>query len=394
MVNFVINPTQLVNNEMDYTPFLKKLIDQIPTPFIPFGEYFLHFDDKIYTVKLTQSLLRRPSRQHPGQERIEVLETIPLSTDDGTSTYRSLGLLNPAKEYSFKQKSFLRSRQVKVIPFSDSANEDTINLESSHTMMNKKLKCKKPVFTEQAGFLVMREPKARDLGSLLDDLSSKKISLNIKERMELSYAVLAAYKEQVVKLGLVLTNLAPQHIMVNMDTFDVTFTNYSNAIADSGYRLAAPPKCSLWSAPETLAKKGVTPASNMYSLGFILAELWGDQSTYQIAKNGITLEAKLFNLHNREWYDLFKNLPMPLPMQLDIMALLEDMTRFSATDRVDIQKAMATWNDLQCEYYSPTGNEVVTPASTPATPINRISRSSSYYEDMNNAIDSEFRASI
>ncbi|ANN94254.1 TPA: hypothetical protein ACK8Z3_002979 [Legionella pneumophila] len=75
--------------------------------------------------------------------------------------------------------------------------------------MNKLLRCKTPALDDKQGYLVMKNAGTMDLFELLEALDAGIITLNVKEKLQLTYTIIKAVIEQSHNLNLIHTDLKP-----------------------------------------------------------------------------------------------------------------------------------------------------------------------------------------
>ncbi len=81
--------------------------------------------------------------------------------------------------------------------------------EGANTKMNKLLRCKTPALDDKQGYLVMKNAGTMDLFELLEALDAGIITLNVKEKLQLTYTIIKAVIEQSHNLNLIHTDLKP-----------------------------------------------------------------------------------------------------------------------------------------------------------------------------------------
>lgn len=355
MSDFTIDPTQFLSVQTQDPTLIKLLSDllqQTASSYLPHGEYSLILTDKTITVELTHSLLKRSRENKTDEYRIEVFEHQKYSDGGFSELFKSLGVLIPEQNYLFQSKSIDKSRVCKIIPITEEFTAPMINREGSYTKMNKLLHCKTPVFDDTNGYLVMRNAGKSDLHELLNDLFAGDLTLSLLQKLQLTYAILKAIKEQVHDLGLTHSDIKPENIMIDLDTMSVKIIDYAFAHEINLPRESTSTVGSIeYSAPETLYKATMTTKSDAFSAGITIAELWGDTSTYPIQANFSFQDVYKFH-QTRVWNRLFEFDSLSGRMKNRIIQILDNLTLFNPDHRCTIEDALKEWQILMDEYTS------------------------------------------
>lgn len=355
MSDFTIDPTQLLSVQAQDPTLIKLLSDllqQSAPSYLPHGEYSLILNDKTVTVELTHSLLKRSRENKTDEYRIEVFEHQKCSDGGFSELFKSLGVLIPEQNYLFRSKPIDKSRVCKIIPITEEFTAPMINREGSYTKMNKLLHCKTPVFDDTHGYLVMRNAGKSDLHELLNDLFAGDLVLSLLQKLQLTYTILKAIKEQIHDLGLIHADIKPENIMIDLDTMSVKIIDYAFAHEISLPREATSTVGSIeYSAPEALYKATMTTKSDAFSAGITIAELWGDTSTYPIQPNFSFQDVYEFH-KTRVWNRLFEFDSLSERMKNRIIQILDNLTHLNPDHRCTTEEALNEWEVLLDEYIS------------------------------------------
>ncbi|HAV1168852.1 hypothetical protein, partial [Legionella pneumophila] len=118
-------------------------------------------------------------------------------------------VLAPEENYLFKSRTDEKARICKIIPITKVFTQEVIVQEGANTKMNKLLRCKTPALDDKQGYLVMKNAGTMDLFELLEALDAGIITLNVKEKLQLTYTIIKAVIEQSHNLNLIHTDLKP-----------------------------------------------------------------------------------------------------------------------------------------------------------------------------------------
>lgn len=353
MRELTIDPTKLGTDEssQELNHLLVLLIEHSKSPFVADGKYTITLSDEEVIVDLKYPLLIRSRNSNKEQKRIEILTPEPFINGGFSSIYKSLGVLVPEEEYKFKEKPLDKTRVCKIIPYSETFDENQINHETSYTKINELLHCKNPVFTDYGGYIVMRYIPGKDLFELLSDVEKKKITLSVEQRLILTDRILKAYKEQIYDKGLIHRDIKPENIIVDLETMTVTFLDFSFALKTNGEgeEVVCALRGSLdFLSPETIMKDVVSIESDLYSLGMTIAQVWGDLSSFIL--ESMDLKRNLLEIIktvlNKKWIDLFKDIDLSEQMKLDIKTLFNSLTHITPSHRTNINLVLTQWNQL------------------------------------------------
>lgn len=361
MIQYILDPTQFhhdlpsINGSLSTTDLkflLSDIVEKAPTNFISSGTYEGIYKDQNVSLLLTNDLLVRPREKQEDAVRIEVLAPREFNNGGFGRVYKSYGVLIPEEGYRFKRKAIEKSRLCKRIACDDEDKEKDIVNEAQYTQLNPLLHCKSPIFDDHAGYLVMRRAQKEDLHSLMNSIYKKKVMLTVEERLDLTFWLINAYKEQVYDLGLIHNDIKPENIIVDWKEFNVTIIDYafanhfSHHVTDSC--IYGTPD---YIAPELFAHQTRTVSSDLYALGLTIALFWGYVPEVNI-DDSLTIE-EIKQLHlTRHWYKLFEGIELSDPIKEKITLYLDLMTQFKVKERLNMQQALSYWMNIISAYHN------------------------------------------
>lgn len=126
-------------------------------------------------------------------------------------------------------------------------------------------------------FLTMRKFKGNSLAHIL-----KSGDLTSDQRFKLTIALLKALKEQVHDVGIVHRDIKPENIIVDLETMEVNIIDFGLSLSPKELKKiratarVAPAGSPQYVAPEILDNKKPDEKADIYSLGRLLTQLWGD----------------------------------------------------------------------------------------------------------------------
>lgn len=176
--------------------------------------------------------------------------------------------------------------------------------------------------------------------------------LGMKKRMELTLALLQAFKEQVSDKGLIHFDLKPENIIVDLyaNPIAVNIVDYGSCIPASVpvTRYRGTP---LYTSPEVFRQQArdISTKTDIFSLGKIIAHLWGSSSE-SFGKTPLELRQRIFNNHNLEGlFAGIEDLLQPKDKQA-IRATLAMMLHPEANCRLSLDEIFERFQALDLEY--------------------------------------------
>ncbi|TAL64599.1 MAG: hypothetical protein EPN84_03155 [Legionella sp.] len=351
MIEVVIHPMDLRTSDL---PVLEELFNTHYSRFLAQGKYELTIGNLEYKVLLTHPLLRNYSDADDNMDvySIEVLDPHSL-TNFNSKVLESLGTLDPNNNYQFSEASETNNVWVKVIPSTETSNDAEVYREHRYSQRNLKLQVKPLISDITANYIVMTKPIGCTLNSILDQVRRNTIKLGMDDLIELTTAIFRAFKSQVADLQLIHNNINGDNIYVDLETMEVTFVNYEDAIEFSSINSNTSSRFkggNYFFAPELYLGKPPNKKSDLYSLGLTVAEIWGDESTHYYPTTDGSAEQHLENLTNRRWKNLFRNMGLAKGMQNDFLMILNRLVSLEASNRTTIQVILNCWLEIVQRY--------------------------------------------
>ncbi|PWY53785.1 serine/threonine protein kinase [Legionella qingyii] len=304
----LINPTDLTQEQ---SIFLKEFLegDDQPEVFLP---------DTIYTYKEVQFKLTHELNWRLGKDGISDCFEVMKNSRAGIGKYATVDniegkLISFSKELEFVPAHTKphKDRVRKFMFFKQDKEEeqwrDSIKKEYKRTKQAGHLSVRKPVFfRDNAGklcaYMFIKKASGTTLHDILHDKS--KMQLDIATRKTIAIAILNAYIEQVANKGLVHNDISLKNIMIDISNPKqpiVTFIDFAFAKKihknDAGPHIRGTP---LYMAPERFVGEGSSTASDVFALGHILAELFGEQRITPGPKWGIK---EIYRLNKKGTFD-------------------------------------------------------------------------------------------
>lgn len=339
MPNVALNVIDLESavNKTELKRLLQILIETTYDTFIGAGVHTVIMDDQEVTLQLSNHLLKRSKEKQPHVLRIEVLDRHPSSQSASQAIYKSTAVILPEQNFYVKTKPIEENHLVKVIFTRGIEDIQAIKDEAEFTQMNPKLQGKPVVFNQQVGFIVYRElPQYSTLLNLLD-----RTNLSGEERFKLTYEILKAYKNQVYNCGLVHSKISTRSILVNPSNLDVVFSDYSGAVLRPTHGAVQNLRRGTYhlNAPETIAHDIVSTESDSFCLGLVIAEVWGDVSTYTFSSH-LSRDQQLLFWAQLKWLQLFLEIDISEHKQRKIVSIIDALTRDNPTERIKLRAVL------------------------------------------------------
>lgn len=156
-------------------------------------------------------------------------------------------------------------------------NEFLLSRKAGH------LGIKPPFFTDHICYVTMKRMPGDDLDKIITRLLTEPDYLSEQQRIDLTRALLLAYKTQVADKGIVHRDLKPDNIRVSFsDPIVVNILDFGLAKME-GEDDHQSPGSPYWAAPEVFANSDHDKPADIFSMGRILSGLWGTPSHTIIA---------------------------------------------------------------------------------------------------------------
>ena len=358
MKPIIIDPTRL---DRDTTPLLQAFLNSSQKTRLS--------SEKTYTVELkttsepsqimylpfqlTHSLLVRPSKYDNFRKRVEIFGD-KLCNSKYSQVFESLGVLKVEDNLKFKREG--KPRIIKEISLKPS-KEKKIRKEVIKTNAGSDyLHCKSALFSRKSGYLIMRRGPGRDLFEIMEKLDDGVISLDLEKRLFLTLELIRAVK-LFHKKQLIHRDLKPENMMVDLETMEVLIIDYELSKRVEKMKIDKERRTAgsiPFLAPEVYLFNTISQAGDIFSLGLILAQLWGDIALTKLIKpkmDDFEQIMALSNWHKKEdRYDgLFDEIDLPESMKPKLKSLINSLTRYKAAERIDLARATSICKTLLLE---------------------------------------------
>lgn len=213
------------------------------------------------------------------------------------------------------------------------------------------LAIKQPTFEKKGNnsvsYTVMNKLKGVELRKIIqaDQLGNR--TLTLKERIELSKALLIALKEQVTDNGIIHRDIKPENILVDMSTNPITvniidFGLSTNADHADGIFPGTP----LYQAPEMWDQVSQSCKADVFSMARLIAELWHDKTILELETVGTSEHARN-NAHNVSLHTLFTGISeLDEKDRFIIRATLAGMFLADSNQRYSIEQAIKLFSQV------------------------------------------------
>lgn len=352
---FSINPTEL---DDETRPLLQAFLDSTAkTRLLPGKIYWVELHSTAGLVKipfrLTHALLIRPRQSNPLQYRAEIFGH-SISSGTFGNVYDSLGVLEFENDLFFKVKPEGKERIIKVIQLDNSEKiqkrkEKPIRKEALKTnLASDFLHCKSALFSKHAGYLVMRKAPGDELFSIITEFREKKINLTVHQLLYLTLKLIEAVQTIHAK-GIVHRDLKPENIIVDLKTMLVTIIDHASNRKLSGVEFCKYQMGTLvFMSHEAIETKEVSYAGDLYALGLIIAQLWGDTKLDEFVDRGKVDKSVLLSWQKKEnrFNGLFANMEVSATIKMVITSIIYDLTRYDSRERLELTKAASRCKTL------------------------------------------------
>lgn len=295
---------------------------------------------------------RKPEK--PKGIRLEVIDIDhPLGDGADGVTYRSLCEWIPQQamlQLKKKQRAIKISSKIELLQQEQTAAKVTPHLSPKPLTIVFSGSFFNPAPTK--AIMANRLLPGTNLYNIIADDADGKITLSTQQRLTLTVAILEAFQRETQDCGLIHRDIKPENIMVNLDTMEVHFIDYSyskiinNSKSMPGYggSLITMPLEQFYGCdtPETQ----YTAASDFYALGKTIAELWGAVAEADL---DTTLEGSTaFKMHyikyaemdTRFEYSQLHSAELSNEETEQLKSIFEGMTKCTPKERLSADKAL------------------------------------------------------
>lgn len=353
-----INPTLFRAEETIEKKAFEKLLTLVrEEEYISAGVYLDEIDGIKEELILTHSIIKEPSERNSQEYRIDILSE-SVWVNGSTSTFRMiLGEIHSKEKYVFKECAQNEARLCKFIPFQ---SQEGVQLHSKNTILSayelirEEFDAKKPVFTHSGAFIVMKYFTNYSLKELTSMLNQGQLQLTAEQRLQYTYDMIKALKEQIRDNELIHLNLKPEKILFttnpveNSGKYKIEILNslltinqnntMQNNMEDDSTPISYGKGLAAYTAPEIWLSDEMPLNADIYSLGMILAEFWGDKSLKEVGTD--TLELGVFHTQNRRFVGLFDNIPMTQEIKSELTYILNGFLEPYPSARLSIENAL------------------------------------------------------
>lgn len=287
----------------------------------------------------THPLFQRKSKKGQDELRYEILSLKePLGKGSFGEVFQIEGTLK-FNEDGLCIKKQGKDGLIRVMKLEAHSNENPIEQTQKEYELAKAaghLAVKEPILVNNKTLMVMNFLPGESLFDIIEN-DYEKNTLTIEQRFKLTEALLKALKAQVTSKGIVHRDIKPENIFVDLqkNPIEVNFLDFG-----LGFFENAPdgkqPGTREYVSPEILKPYKVGFKSDVYSLGLVIAKLWGaDESTYdpQLFSFEWPLKQRLINL--------FNGLMLPIEQQNEIRIALSGMLKTNPEHRYSIDQAIS-----------------------------------------------------
>ena len=334
----------------------------------PKGAFFLrllvdkHQDDVLYSstsypvckiqgvsisIQLSHSMLKRPRNRNQEEFRYEVIDGLMSDI-----VYKS-PIFNVMATLAFVDGGIC----IKPADADHSRIIKQTELEPDYFKIVKHLHCKSPVLINNSFFSVMRKVYSNELIELIN---IEQLQLNGGSlisplyRIEMTLAILYAYKNEVLNSGIVHCDIKHENIRIHVNYVTkprasmIDFDDYVKIDSKVGENLVGTTN---YYPPEALEKGAIiTETYDIFSIARILAHLWHshDENLYLYDKKEYQeyLKDNQFILER-----LFHGIPfLPEDIKNSISHILNEMHKREPHDRLTIDDAILEFEQVKERY--------------------------------------------
>ena len=349
MKTILIDPTNL-NEES------KVLMDAFlkcwPDIYIEAGEYKF----KRKTVKglewvkisLTHTLLRSQSHSNPAEPRLEVIDEL-LGQGSFGLVYTTRGTIKVNEGMHFQEKKEGGEHLVKIIPLTRSKAKKIRREAEKTAICNPNLHCHAAFFNDTHGFIVMRRAKGMELFNLQKILHSGETEITLLTLLALTLYIMKSLKK-LHKNGMVHRDFKSENIIVDTDTMlstliDFAFSQHQHVTQGKNLRGSFP-----FMPPEVYQNHEINQKSDLFCLGYTLAELWGNTSLNSPLDDSLGIDQAmsiyLAIYKKEEFKNLFANMVIPDKVMDTLTEVFTGLICYDQHQRLKLSEAIDRVTEL------------------------------------------------
>jgi|GEM_PF-3889613 len=328
----MINPTQL--NESTRT-LLDALIKKTPDTRIKQG--------------VTHSMIKRPSEKFPEETRLEVCGKL-LSSGSFGFVFNGRGAVHE-NNLTFYKKPADKKRIIKAIPLKkESESKEYNQYRSTQKQIIKEAyrtqqcdpdaHCKKPVFDDDFGYIIMRKAPGYDLMDFIIDMRKGKFTAPPAYLVTVMLNIMVEVAK-IHKRGWIIRDLKPENIIINPDTLEIKIRDFATALPISKKTCKSIKGTYPFIPPETRYLSKISPAIDIYALGIIFFELFGYRKKI---KESIINQLRSLNPIKDNPF-LFMD-DLSYSNQIYLIDLFKSFIHLNPADRISLDQAIPDVEDI------------------------------------------------
>lgn len=249
------------------------------------------------------------------------------------------------------------------------------------TIQAQHLQFQPPVFDAPShmSYSVMNLLPGRELAHIIHDDKTKKRSLTLDERIDLTLSLMQAVQTQVIEKSLIHRDLKPENFLVDLQSvivanvidfgLSITLPEGQTAIMDSR-------RCGStgFVALEVITSNGAflqSSKQDVFSLGRVLLLIWGNQDKnddkpYQLEQYKIQLREKITLPNLYLQLNAKDKRTLSLSITESIRSLLKRMLHLIPEERIELAEAISEFKTIQARWcQEKTGHIVRLPTTAP-----------------------------
>lgn len=302
--------------------------------------YKVKYHNAKVKVSLDHTVIKRLSKK--GGYRYEVIDNTPLGKGGfGTAYPVTMTFKIEETKLITKLKPPGKRRVVKVIAHKNSKGViDDVIAEYTMSNMTPHLSPKFPVMYKDLLFITFRRIEGTDLFNIINDDISKRRTLTLEQRFQLTIGLMEALQTQVFDPGLIHRDFKPENIIVDLHANSIGAIDYGLAKIGEERTDKETVGSAVYAAPEVFFDLGTNRLSDVYSLGRILGLIWRNNTTTYRAN--LSRETIIDNAHHNDYSQLFTDIKGLEPLAKKIIyETLQQMTQYSSKNRCELSVAYA-----------------------------------------------------
>ncbi|WP_115702919.1 protein kinase domain-containing protein [Legionella sainthelensi] len=190
------------------------------------------------------------------------------------------------------------------------------------------LSIKPPVYENNKCYLTMKRMPGKNLEDIFSKLMDDPDCLTDNQKIQITYALLLALKNQVIDKGIIHRDIKPENIHVKLaEPVEVNIFDYGLA-KKAGEEDGLFPGSEIWAAPELFTGSPHDNKADIFSMGRVIAFLWGESPENYLSGNPF-----------KKSKNAAKNLNLPADAKW-VEPFLKPMLAKTQKDRTDIDSAI------------------------------------------------------